>query len=389
MLENLEKKFEQLYGGDGEIHTYISPGRVNLIGEHTDYNGGHVFPCALTLSTWGVARAREDKVLNFYSENFASKGVITASVDDLAPESASSWTAYPKGFLWALRAQGYTLPFGLDLVLGGDIPAGSGLSSSASLEVLMGVIAKDMYGFDDLSMPDIALLGQKAEHGYIGCNCGIMDQFACAMGKKDCAIFLNTDTLAYEYAPLTLSGSKIVLTNSKVKHKLVNSAYNDRRRECEEALKSLQKELDIRTLCEATPAQFEAHKSAISDPVQRKRARHVIYEEARTLQAVEALKNKDLATFGRLMNESHESLKNDYEVSCPEIDLLVDLAQQMDGVLGSRMTGGGFGGCTVSIVKEDAIGSFIDTIQSAYQKEVGHPAEFYVAQASDGAHKLS
>ncbi len=389
MLENLEKKFEQLYGAGGEIHTYVSPGRVNLIGEHTDYNGGHVFPCALTLSTWGVVRPRQDKVLHFYSENFASGGVITTTVDDLAPESASSWTAYPKGFLWALQERGYPLPFGMDLVLGGDIPAGSGLSSSASLEVLMGVIAKDIYGLTDLTMVDIALLGQRAEHGYIGCNCGIMDQFACAMGKKDCAVFLNTDTLEYEYAPLTLTGARIVLTNSKVKHKLVNSAYNDRRAECETALKELQSELNIHALCEATPAQFEVHKDAIKDPIRQKRARHVITEEARTLAAVKALKENDLATFGELMNASHASLKNDYEVSCPEIDLLVDLAQQMDGVLGSRMTGGGFGGCTVSIVKEEAIGPFIDTIQSTYQKEVGHPAEFYVVQAGDGAHKLS
>ena len=388
MLNKLIQEFQKLYGAEGELRTYFAPGRVNLIGEHTDYNGGHVFPCALTLGTYAVVRDREDRGLRFYSMNFSSLGVLETSLDDLVPHKEASWTNYPKGVMWAFEKRGFHLTHGLDIAIFGDIPAGSGLSSSASLEVLTGIILKDTFGFDQVSMPEIALIGQDSENNFNGCNCGIMDQFASAMGRKDHAIFLDTSTLEYQYAPVLLEDAKIVITNSKVKHSLVNSAYNDRRRECETALSDLQTVTQIKTLGDLSNEDFESFQSAIKDPVCLKRARHAVHENQRTIQAVEALKNNDIALFGKLMNASHESLKTDYEVSCPEIDLLVDLAQAMPGVIGSRITGGGFGGCTVSIVKNDTVDRFVKEIGSAYQKETGHEAEFYIVEIGDGARKL-
>ena len=385
MTEKLIQRFKEMYGKEGEVRAYFAPGRVNLIGEHTDYNGGHVFPCALTLGTYGIVRDREDRVLRFYSANFEKLGVIETSLDDLIPDKAAGWTNYPKGVMWAFEKRGYQLTHGMDILIYGNIPNGSGLSSSASLEVLTGLILKDTFGFEQVSMIDVALIGQDSENNFNGCNCGIMDQFASAMGKKDHAIFLDTNTLNYEYAPVVLEDAKIVITNSKVKHSLVNSAYNDRRNECETALKELQSVVNIKTLGDLTEEEYEAHKDAIKDPVRQKRAKHAVYENQRTIRAVEALKNNDVELFGKLMNASHKSLRYDYEVSCGEIDILVDLAQAMPGVIGSRLTGGGFGGCTVSIVKNDTVDAFIREIGKTYQEKVGHEAEFYVVEIGDGA----
>lgn len=385
MTEKLIQRFKELYGKEGEVRAYFAPGRVNLIGEHTDYNGGHVFPCALTLGTYGIVRDREDRVLRFYSANFEKLGVIETSLDDLIPDKAAGWTNYPKGVMWAFEKRGYQLTHGMDILIYGNIPNGSGLSSSASLEVLTGLILKDTFGFEQVSMIDVALIGQDSENNFNGCNCGIMDQFVSAMGKKDHAIFLDTNTLNYEYAPVVLEDAKIVITNSKVKHSLVNSAYNDRRNECETALKELQSVVNIKTLGDLTEEEYEAHKDAIKDPVRQKRAKHAVYENQRTIRAVEALKNNDVELFGKLMNASHKSLRYDYEVSCGEIDILVDLAQAMPGVIGSRITGGGFGGCTVSIVKNDTVDAFIREIGKTYQEKVGHEAEFYVVEIGDGA----
>lgn len=389
MTEKLMKTFQNLFGADGDIRTYFAPGRVNLIGEHTDYNGGHVFPCALTLGTYAVARKRDDRVLRFYSENFASLGVIETSLDDLVPDEKADWTNYPKGVMWTFEKRGYKLPQGLDIAIYGDIPNGSGLSSSASLEVLTGIVLKDMFEFDEITMPEIAQIGQYSENNFNGCNCGIMDQFASAMGKKDNAIFLDTNTLEYEYAPVVLPDAKIVITNSKVKHSLVDSAYNDRRSECETALEELKAEMPIVTLGDLTEAEFEAHKDTIKDPVRQLRAKHAVYENRRTIRAVAALKANNIEEFGKLMNESHVSLKNDYEVSCEEIDILVDLAWEIPGVIGSRITGGGFGGCTVSIVKNDAVDTFIEKVGNRYKEQTGNTAEFYVVEVGDGAHRLS
>ena len=356
--EQLIAKFQELYGEGGEIRTYFAPGRVNLIGEHTDYNGGHVFPCALTMGTWAVVRNREDRKLGFFSLNFEKLGIIETSLDELIPSKNAGWTNYPKGVMWAFEKRGYELT---------------------------GLMLKDTFGFEDLSMIDLALIGQYSENNFNGCNCGIMDQFASAMGKKDHAIFLDTNTLKYEYAPVVLENAKIVIINSKVKHSLVDSAYNDRRNECETALKELQKVTDIKTFGDLTEDGFEQYKDAIKDPVRQKRAKHAVYENQRTIRAVEALRNNDVKLFGQLMNASHESLRHDYEVSCEEIDILVDLAQAMPGVIGSRITGGGFGGCTVSIVEDATVDRFIEEIGKTYKEKVGHEAEFYVVEIGDGA----
>lgn len=387
MLGKIRQEFEQKFGGHGDIRAYFAPGRVNLIGEHTDYNGGHVFPCALTLGTYAVARKRDDDKIRLYSMNFEHRGVVETGLDDLTPYNEAGWTNYPKGVMWAFEKRGYKLTSGLDVVIYGNIPNGSGLSSSASLEVLTGLMLRDMFGFD-VSMTDIALIGQYSENNFNGCNCGIMDQFASAMGKKDHAIFLDTNTLKYEYAPVVLEDAKIVIINSKVKHSLVDSAYNDRRNECETALKELQTVVDIKTLGDLTEEEYEAHKDAIQSEIRQKRAKHAVYENQRAIRAVEALKANDVETFGKLMNASHVSLRDDYEVSCEEIDILVDLAWKTEGVIGSRITGGGFGGCTVSIVKNEAVDGFIANIGAKYREKVGHEVEFYVVDIGEGAHVL-
>ena len=388
MKKKLFDMFAELFGDSEGARFYFSPGRVNLIGEHTDYNGGHVFPCALTLGTYGAARKREDNKIHFYSMNLDSFGVVEASLDDLTNKKEYNWANYPLGVVWAFKEKGHEITSGFDMVIWGNIPNGSGLSSSASLEVLTGVILTDLFEIKDLSMTDLALIGQYSENNFNGCNCGIMDQFAVAMGKKDHAIFLNTSDLSYEYAPCVLDGAKIVITNSKVKHSLVDSAYNDRRNECAAALKALQSELDIQTLGDLTPEEFEAHRSLIKDEIQLKRAKHAVYENQRTIDAVTALKAGDIENFGKLMNQSHISLSDDYDVSCEEIDILVDLAWQIPGVLGSRITGGGFGGCTVSIVKDESVDTFIETIGKTYLEKVGHEAEFYTVDIGDGASRL-
>ena len=388
MKKKLFDMFAELFGDSEGARFYFSPGRVNLIGEHTDYNGGHVFPCALTLGTYGAARKREDNKIHFYSMNLDSFGVVEASLDDLTNKKEYNWANYPLGVVWAFKEKGHTITSGFDMVIWGNIPNGSGLSSSASLEVLTGVILTDLFEIKDLSMTDLALIGQYSENNFNGCNCGIMDQFAVAMGKKDHAIFLDTSDLSYEYAPCVLDGAKIVITNSKVKHSLVDSAYNDRRNECAAALKALQSELDIQALGDLTPEEFEAHKSLIKDEIQLQRAKHAVYENQRTIDAVTALKAGDIESFGKLMNQTHISLRDDYDVSCEEIDILVDLAWKIPGVLGSRITGGGFGGCTVSIVKDESIDTFIETIGKTYLEKVGHEAEFYTVDIGDGASRL-
>ncbi|MBQ9333950.1 MAG: galactokinase [Lachnospiraceae bacterium] len=384
MQQTVYEKFKELFGAEGDIRTYFAPGRVNLIGEHTDYNGGHVFPCALTIGTYAAARKREDRVIRFYSINLSDKGVIETSLDDLTPADEAGWTNYPKGVIWAFIGRGYAIETGFDMVIIGDIPAGSGLSSSASLEVLTGFMLRDLYGFNQVTNVDLAQIGQYSENNYNGMNCGIMDQFASAMGKKDNAIFLDCNTLDYEYAPIVLDGYKIVVTNSKVKHSLVDSAYNDRRSSCEKALSELKTVIDIDSLGALTEEEFEKHKSAIADPVRVRRAHHAVYENRRTIKAVEALKRGDLTEFGKLMNESHISLRDDYETSCAEVDVLVDAAWSCDGCLGSRITGGGFGGCSVSIVRDDAIDTFKDTLTKAYKEKCDMVPEFYVVSVGDG-----
>ena len=387
MKETVLKKFEEIFGDTKGVSVYFAPGRVNMIGEHTDYNGGHVFPCALTIGTYAAARKREDDRLHFYSMNFEKLGVIESSIVDMKPETEADWTNYPKGVMWAFEKRGFKLPSGLDMVLYGNIPSGSGLSSSASLEVLTGFMLRDLFGFDVTNV-DLALIGQDAENNFNGMNCGIMDQFASAMGKKDNAIFLDTADLSYEYAPLVLDGAKIVVTNSNVKHKLVDSEYNVRRSECEKALEELQTVVDINGLGDLSEEQFETYRSAIKDEVRARRAKHAVYENQRTIRAVEALKKNDVKLFGELMNASHVSLRDDYQVSCDEIDFLVEEAWKIPGVIGSRITGGGFGGCTVSIVKDEAVEEFKEKIGTAYQEKLGRKADFYVVEIGNGPVRL-
>ena len=387
MKETVLKKFEEVFGDSEGAKVFFAPGRVNLIGEHTDYNGGHVFPCALTIGTYMAVKKRDDRKLRFYSMNFDHLGVIESGIEGLKPEKEADWTNYPKGVMWAFEKRGMKMDCGLDIVLNGNIPNGSGLSSSASLEVVTGFMLRDLFGFDVTNV-ELARIGQYSENNFNGMNCGIMDQFASAMGKKDNAIFLDTADLSYEYAPINLAGAKIVVTNSKVKHSLVNSEYNTRRSECETALKELQTVTDIKGLGDLTEEEFEAHKSAIKDETRVKRAKHAVYENQRTIRAVEALKNNDLETFGKLMNASHVSLRDDYAVSCSEIDVLVDAAWKVEGVIGSRITGGGFGGCTVSIVKDEAIEAFKEQVGKAYQEQVGKTPEFYVVEIGNGPCEL-
>lgn len=388
IVEQLIEKFNELYGAEGPVSVYFAPGRVNLIGEHTDYNGGHVFPCALTIGTYMAVRKRSDRKLRFYSMNFEGLGVIEDSLDNLTPKDNGEWTNYPKGVIWAFDGRGMKCDAGLDIALYGNIPNGSGLSSSASLEVVTGYMLKDQYGFDVTNV-DLAKIGRYSENNFNGCNCGIMDQFASAMGKADHAIFLDTADLSYTYAPIQLEGAKIVVTNSLVKHSLVTSAYNDRRNESHQALVDLQKVVDIKTLGDLTEEQFEAHKDAITDPVARARGKHAVYENQRTIKAVAALEANDLETFGKLMNASHVSLRDDYETSCEECDILAETAWEVPGVIGSRITGGGFGGCTVSLVKDEAVENFKETLTRVYQEKVGKTPEFYVVSIGNGPEKLA
>ena len=383
MKEIVLKKFEEVFGNVEGVKVYFAPGRVNLIGEHTDYNAGHVFPCALTIGTYGAARVRTDRKLRFYSMNFGHLGVLEADLDNLKPEKKADWTNYTKGVMWAFGEKGYQIPFGMDLLLNGNIPNGSGLSSSASVEVLTGYILRDLFGFD-VSNQDLALIGQFSENNFNGVNCGIMDQFAIAMGKKDHAIFLDTADLSYTYAPVKLEGAKLVIACSNKKRGLGDSKYNERRSECETALSELQKVMDIKGLGELTEEQFEENKSAIKDPVRVRRAKHAVYENQRTVHAVEALQANDIVKFGQLMNASHVSLRDDYEVTGIELDTLVEEAWKVEGVIGSRMTGAGFGGCTVSLVKDEAIDTFIDQVGKAYLAKIGYAADFYVVEIGDG-----
>lgn len=387
MKEQLLQKFGEIFGDAEGAQVYFAPGRVNLIGEHTDYNGGHVFPCALTIGTYGVVRKRQDRVLQFYSTNFPHLGVLGCTLDDMVPDPAADWTNYPKGVMWAFEQKGMKIPYGMDILLSGNIPNGSGLSSSASVEVLTGFFLRDLFGFG-VSNQELALIGQFSENRFNGVNCGIMDQFAIAMGKENSAIFLDTADLSYEYAPIQLKGLKIVIACSNKKRGLGDSKYNERRSECEEALADLQQVVSVKSLGELSEEDFEQYKDAIKSEVRRRRAKHAVYENQRTLKAVEALKAGDIEHFGELMNASHVSLRDDYEVTGVELDTLVEEAWKVDGVIGSRMTGAGFGGCTVSIVKECCVEDFIRSVGEAYKDKIGYAADFYVVEIGDGPRVL-
>lgn len=387
--ERVLQAFEQQFGDTEGVRLFFAPGRVNLIGEHTDYNGGHVFPCAISLGTYAAARKRTDRVMRFFSVNFEKIGVISTSLDELTPSKQAGWTNYPKGVVWAFAQKGHPIDCGFDMVIYGDIPNGSGLSSSASLEVLTGEMLRSFFGMEDvLTNEDLALIGQYSENEYNGMKCGIMDQFASAMGKEGNAIFLDTNSMEFEYAPLNLAGMKLMVTNTNKKHSLVDSEYNLRREQCGRALADLQKKLDVKTLGDLSIEEYEANKDLIEDEVCRRRAKHAVYENQRTIEAVAALKAGDVEHFGKLMNESHVSLRDDYETSCKEADILAEEAWKIPGVLGSRITGGGFGGCTVSIVKDEAVEEFQKKLGEVYLEKVGYPASFYTLEIGGGPKEL-
>ena len=383
--EELIGNFYEIFGTDGGAPvTVFSPGRVNLIGEHTDYNGGHVFPAALTIGTYFAARKRADRDVRFYSGNFPKKGIVSRSLDELEFDPEKGFSNYLMGMIWAYEKRyGFRVTEGIDVYLWGNIPNASGLSSSASVEVGMGKVLNELFGFDVPNL-EIALTGQYSENRYNGVNCGIMDQFAIAMGKKDRAMFLDTATLDFEYVPVALEGMKIVISCTNKKRGLADSKYNERRSECETALKELQTVKDVRALGELTSEEFEAIKDAIGDPVRMRRARHAVYENERTVKAVKLLFEGDVEGFGKLMNASHVSLRDDYEVTGTELDTLAEESWKIDGVLGARMTGAGFGGCAVAIVKDEAVDEYIEKVGAAYEKKIGYPASFYVVEIGDG-----
>lgn len=381
IVEDLKGKFTELFGPGGDIRIFYAPGRVNLIGEHTDYNGGFVFPCALTFGTFAAARKRDDNEIRFASLNFDTK--VTVSSGDIHYIKEHGWVNYPKGVISMFREAGF-LAGGFEVLYQGNIPNGAGLSSSASIELATSVMLKGLFGFN-IDMLDMVMLSQKAENNFVGVNCGIMDQFSIGMGKKGHAVLLNCSTLDYKYVPVKLEGYKLVAANTNKRRGLADSKYNERRKECERAVEYLKKELNINLLGDIDPDIFEKYRHLIEDEMAAKRADHIIYENLRVLKAVDMLQKGDLAGFGRLMNESHESLRHLYQVTGEELDALAEAAWKAEGVLGSRMTGAGFGGCTVSIVKEDAVDKFIEQVGRDYNERTGLKADFYIAETGDGA----
>ena len=387
MKNNIIEMFTKVYGDREGIRVFFSPGRVNLIGEHTDYNGGNVFPCALSFGTYGAIALRDDKTVRMYSENFKDLGVITFDIDDLKNEEKDDWANYPKGVISVLRNHGYDVKQGFDMVVFGNIPNGAGLSSSASLELLMGVMVDKIFNFN-IDRVELVKYCQEAENKFIGVNCGIMDQFAIGMGKEDSAILLDCNTLDYSYSKVDLKDEVIIIANTNKRRGLADSKYNERRSECETALSELQTKLNINSLGELTEEEFENNKYLIKNDIRAKRAKHAVYENQRTLKAVKALQNNDIETFGKLMNDSHTSLRDDYEVTGKELDTLVDLAWKHEATVGSRMTGAGFGGCTVSIVKKAMEEDFINTVGKGYKEIIGYDADFYVANIGDGTREI-
>ena len=382
----INDKFTEIFGEQAEA-TFFSPGRINLIGEHTDYNGGHVFPCAISLGTYGAARKREDNKLRFYSANFEDLGIIETSLDDLKYDKKDNWVNYAKGMIYFLKETGHDVDKGMDIFIEGNIPNGSGLSSSASLEMLIGVIAQELFNLD-INRVDLVKLGMETENKFIGVNSGIMDQFAVGMGKQNQAILLDTNTLEYSYAPVDMENNVIVIMNTNKRRELADSKYNERRSECETAVGELQAKLDINTLGELDAQTFDEYAYLIEDENRLKRARHAVWENQRTMQAQAALEEGDLEKFGRLVNASHVSLEHDYEVTGIELDTLAHTAWKQEGVLGARMTGAGFGGCGIAIVDKDKVEAFKENVGKVYTEKIGYAPTFYIAEIADGTKVL-
>ena len=387
MKKRLIKEFTDIFEVPGEA-LFFSPGRVNLIGEHTDYNGGMVFPCAITFGTYAVVSKRTDSCMRLFSNNFKEKGIIDVALQTLHYDKKDDWANYVKGVLYFLQQEGFEIPCGLNILIEGNIPNGAGLSSSASLEVLTGTILKETFQLP-ISKLDIIKLSQKAENQFVGMNCGIMDQFIIGMGKKDHAIALDTGTLEYTYAPVQLKQASIVIMNTNKQRRLTDSKYNERRAECEHALSQLQTVVKIKNLCDLKETEFEKVQHIITSPVERKRARHAVLENIRVKKAIAALEKNDIEEFGALMNASHISLRDDYEVTGIELDTLVESAWNQSGTIGARMTGAGFGGCAIAIVRNDDIEDFTAAVRREYTQAIGYEPDFYIASIGDGAGKLA
>jgi len=383
-VNELKSAFEASYGQAADA-VYFAPGRVNLIGEHTDYNGGSVFPCALSFGAYLLLRKNGGNTVKFKSLN--QPEVIELGLDQLTTPLDKVWVNYPLGVFAQFIKRGVEIKEGYDILIWGNVPNGAGLSSSAALEVVTAFALNDQLG-TGYNRTILAQIGQKAEHEFAFVMCGIMDQFASANGAKDSAIHLNCDTLEFELVPVKLEGVKILISNTHSPHKLDSGAYNQRVAECKLAVEQLNKVRPIKYLAELTEAEFKSIESAITDVTAHKRARHVVGEVQRTSDAVKALKAGDLTLFGKLMNASHVSLRDDYEVTGLQLDTMAEEAWKIDGVIGSRMTGGGFGGCTVSLVKDEAIDTFIEKVGAAYEAKTGLKPDFYIAEIGDGACKL-
>ena len=387
MKKRLIKEFTDIFEVPGEA-LFFSPGRVNLIGEHTDYNSGMVFPCAITFGTYAVVSKRTDSCMRLFSNNFKEKGIIDVALQTLHYDKKDDWANYVKGVLYFLQQEGFEIPCGLNILIEGNIPNGAGLSSSASLEVLTGTILKETFQLP-ISKLDIIKLSQKAENQFVGMNCGIMDQFIIGMGKKDHAIALDTGTLEYTYAPVQLKQASIIIMNTNKQRGLTDSKYNERRAECEHALSQIQTVVKIKNLCDLKETEFEKVQHVITSPVERKRARHAVLENIRVKKAIAALEKNDIEEFGALMNASHISLRDDYEVTGIELDTLVESAWNQSGTIGARMTGAGFGGCAIAIVRNDDIEDFTAAVRREYTQAIGYEPDFYIASIGDGAGKLA
>ncbi|MDI4584556.1 galactokinase [Oenococcus sp. UCMA 14587] len=383
---SLSKEFKEQFKKTAE-KVFFSPGRINLIGEHTDYNGGNVFPCAISIGTYGVYAARDDQTIRMYSANIPDQGVVSFQLSDLEYHKEDGWTNYLRGVLANLVSRGYKFDHGFELFIHGNLPDGAGLSSSASIELLMGTILKNVFSLE-ISQLDLVKIGQEVENNYIGVNSGIMDQFAVGMGRAEQAILLDTNTMKYEYAPVKLGDNVIVIMSTNKRRELQDSKYNERRSQCEEALKRLQAKLTIKSLGDLSIEAFDQASYLINDDILIRRARHAVFENQRTLRAFDALKNNDLTTFGQLINASHVSLHFDYEVTGKELDTLVEAAWKQPGVLGARMIGAGFGGCAIAIVGKDYVDDFKRKVGKSYQEKIGYPADFYIANISDGPKEI-
>jgi galactokinase len=387
MKNEINATFKKVFGEKENCRTFFSPGRVNLIGEHTDYNGGNVFPCALSFGTYGVISLRDDKKVRMYSSNFENIGIIEFDLENINYEKSHDWVNYPKGVIDVMIKHGYSINKGFDVVIYGNIPNGAGLSSSASLELLTAVMMDSLFNFN-IDRVDLVKFSQEAENKFVGVNCGIMDQFAIGMGKENNAILLDCNTLKYNYCPIELKDEVIVISNTNKRRGLADSKYNERRSECEKALEELKTKLNINSLGELSINEFEENKSLIKDDIRIKRAKHAVYENQRTLMAKDALVKNDLVTFGKLMNESHISLRDDYEVTGIELDTLVELAWNHEATIGARMTGAGFGGCTVALVKKDKVDDFIKNVGQGYKEKIGYEASFYIVNIGDGTREI-